>query len=64
MLEEATEGFKLLIREDESGDETITIRRSLRKSPAGLFAPWTRSFYSAGATSERHTLKPRDNEVG
>jgi type IV pilus assembly protein PilB len=66
MLEEATEGFKLdLIREDESGDETITIEKITQEEHSPIIRLVDTIIFTAleRRASDIH-IETRDNEVG
>jgi len=66
MLEEATEGFKLqLIREDESGDETITIEKITQEESSPIIRLVDTVIFTAleRRASDIH-IETRDNEVG
>jgi len=66
MLEEATEGFKLqLIREDESGDETITIEKITQEESSPIIRLVDTVIFTAleRRASDIH-IETRDTEVG
>ena len=66
MLEEATEGFKLqLIREDESGDETITIEKITQEESSPIIRLVDTIIFTAleRRASDIH-IETRDSEVG
>src|SRR6476619_2983829 len=66
MLEEATEGFKLqLIREDESGDETITIEKITQEESSPIIRLVDTVIFTAleRRASDIH-IETRDAEVG
>src|SRR5499426_2128676 len=66
MLDEATEGFKLdLIREDESGDETITIEKITQEESSPIIRLVDTIIFTAleRRASDIH-LETRDVEVG
>jgi type II secretory ATPase GspE/PulE/Tfp pilus assembly ATPase PilB-like protein len=66
MLEEATEGFKLqLIREDESGDETITIEKITQEESSPIIRLVDTVIFTAleRRASDIH-IETRDSEVG
>src|ERR1044071_6043758 len=66
MLDEATEGFKLdLIREDESGDETITIEKITQEEHSPIIRLVDTIIFTAleRRASDIH-IETRDNEVG
>src|SRR5215510_8822686 len=66
MLEEATEGFKLqLIREDESGDETITIEKITKEESSPIIRLVDTIIFTAleRRASDIH-IETRDAEVG
>src|SRR5499426_600088 len=66
MLEEATEGFKLdLIREDEAGDETITIEKITQEESSPIIRLVDTVIFTAleRRASDIH-IETRDNEVG
>jgi type IV pilus assembly protein PilB len=66
MLEEATEGFKLqLIRENESGDETITIEKITQEESSPIIRLVDTIIFTAleRRASDIH-IETRDNEVG
>jgi type IV pilus assembly protein PilB len=66
MLEEATEGFKLqLIREDESGDETITIDKITQEDSSPIIRLVDTVIFTAleRRASDIH-IETRDTEVG
>ena len=66
MLEEATEGFKLqLIREDESGDETITIEKMTQEESSPIIRLVDTIIFTAleRRASDIH-IETRDTEVG
>jgi type IV pilus assembly protein PilB len=66
MLEEATEGFKLqLIREDESGDETITIEKITKEESSPIIRLVDTIIFTAleRRASDIH-IETRDTEVG
>src|SRR5437773_2039390 len=66
MLEEATEGFKLdLIREDESGDETITIEKITQGESSPIIRLLDTIIFTAleRRASDIH-IETRDTEVG
>src|SRR5881396_2438727 len=66
MLEEATEGFKLdLIREDESGEETITIEKITQEESSPIIRLVDTIIFTAleRRASDIH-IETRDTEVG
>src|SRR5258706_4868519 len=66
MLDEATEGFKLdLIREDEAGDETITIEKITQEEHSPIIRLVDTIIFTAleRRASDIH-IETRDNEVG
>src|SRR5499433_3053921 len=66
MLDEATEGFKLqLIREDESGDETITIEKITQEEHSPIIRLVDTIIFTAleRRASDIH-IETRDTEVG
>jgi type II secretory ATPase GspE/PulE/Tfp pilus assembly ATPase PilB-like protein len=66
MLEEATEGFKLqLLREDESGDETITIEKITQDESSPIIRLVDTVIFTAleRRASDIH-IETRDTEVG
>src|SRR5213596_100382 len=66
MLEEATEGFKLdLIREDESGEETITIEKITQEASSPIIRLVDTIIFTAleRRASDIH-IETRDTEVG
>src|SRR5438876_8406354 len=66
MLEEATEGFKLdLIREDESGEETITIEKITQEEHSPIIRLVDTIIFTAleRRASDIH-IETRDNEGG
>ena len=66
MLEEATEGFKLdLIREDESGEETITIEKITQEQSSPIIRLIDTIIFTAleRRASDIH-IETRDSEVG